>query len=195
MAKLSTINLSARAEAGAVFILRDYTAPIVNDTDSEDDGKRPALLGADGTRAFVVLRGIDSPRVQAARAKAQAAFQDRVTARALASQHGSKKKRGADLAEALTATADDIALQESQDIEELVAATISWSGLEQDDGSPWPCEPSNARALWAADPANREAARQFMRDREDFFANAWQPAATLPLTDSGSLAPSLPPAD
>lgn len=188
--RFATLNLAARADEGAPFLVRDYAAPLVTAEEADESphfvaGEYPPMLGSDGQPWVIRFRGADSPRARAARAGAQARFQDMITARALAESGKKGKSRNA-----LSLRPEDITAQETADVDELVAVTVSWT-IEADEGGAFECTEANARWLYEANPALREDAMRFIRDRARFFAAASTPVGAPPLTGSASPAPSI----
>lgn len=158
MAKISTLQFTRRAEAGAVLTVQDPANP-----------EQP-LLGADGAPATLTLLGTDSSvakRFQQARA---ALMQSRLYASAF-----SAKGKTADASPEVTPA--DVAEQEEAELDLLVALTTAWSGFEDDEGVPVLCTPDTVRALYEQCPPIRAQAYAFVSDRARFFASSATPSA------------------
>lgn len=168
MAQVRAFKLADRAAQGAVLALRDTTAQ------RNSDGESPLILSpATGAPVTLTLLGADSPQARRIDYRTRAAFQTRVLTRATSG----KKSAGI--------TADDIADQETQEIELLAALTIDWSGVIDADGAPCPCTLDNARDLYTGDADIREQALLFVGDRTRFFAPSSTPSAPTPSISSG----------
>ncbi|MBY0490627.1 MAG: hypothetical protein K2R93_12365 [Gemmatimonadaceae bacterium] len=166
MAKISTLQFTRRAEAGAECPLMDPLAP-----------EQP-LLGADGVQANLILLGTDSAvakRHQQARA---ALMQSRLYASAF-SQKTDKTEVAPEV------TAEDVAEQEAAELDLLVALTVGWRGFEDDEGAPVPCTSATVRALYEQCPPIRAQALTFVTDRARFFAASATPSApSLPIASA-----------
>lgn len=53
----------------------------------------------------------------------------------------------------------------------LAASTVAWSGFNDGDGQPVPCNPANALVLYKTYPAIREQADRFISDRANFLGS------------------------
>ena len=164
MARLGSLDLVARAEAGVALIMRDETAPV------GANGLFPALLAADGTPATVTLLGVDSRTWKkqdwALRAK-------RENAAAAKSAGG-----------ASPVTADEEAEKDAENLDRMVAMVKDWHGFEDDTDAPVPFTADAVRALFTANPTLYAQATLFVYRRADFFARAKTPSAPALLTSS-----------
>ena len=61
---------------------------------------------------------------------------------------------------------------EDDALEIMAACTKAWKGLENDDGSEFPCSFENAKALYKAYPELYERCGRFSMTRANFFTNA-----------------------
>ena len=166
MAKLARLNLAAAANRGTPFT---PTYPVLG-----EDGEYPPILGADGAPATITLRGADSDVARRLTRQHRATMQNRMAALAF----GGKQQTAL--------TEQDIAEQEAHDLELVIACTIAWTGIEDDDDQPIPCTPENARRLYEAAPYLVEQAMRHLRDRSRFFAPSSTPSAAPSTTDSAS---------
>ena len=83
-------------------------------------------------------------------------------------------------------TAEDIAEQEADDLETLVALTVAWHGFEDSDDKPLPFSPDAVRSLYASSPMIREQALEFIGQRANFFDKSPTPSARSLSISSGS---------
>jgi hypothetical protein len=178
MARIEKLNILTRATAGAAMIVRDLTG------EPNDDGEAPALLAVDGTPATLTLLGADSPQAKRQGYHKQAAAQNRLYANAFS---GKKGKKGA------TVTPDDIAEQEADDLETLVALTVGWHGFEDSNDKPIAFSAEEVRSLYASSPMIREQALEFISQRANFFEKSPTRFAISSSTNSSSAA-EMPPA-
>lgn len=167
MAKIASLKLATKAEAGATMIVRDPFG------EPDDEGEIPALLAADGTPATLTLLGADSEVARRLDFRRAAAAQNRLYAQAFG-----KGKRQA------VVTAEDIAEQATHDLEKLVTLTVGWHGFEDEDGDPLPFTADAVRELYAQNPFIREQALSFIADRSRFFGQFSTPSAPSSSTTS-----------
>lgn len=66
-------------------------------------------------------------------------------------------------------TLDDPEAEEDARLEELVARTLAWTGMADDDGKEMPCTPDNARKLYAGVTWLRLQLMGAMNDRANFI--------------------------
>ncbi len=177
MARLEKLNILTRATAGATMIVRDVHG------EPNDDGDAPTLLAIDGTPASLTLLGADSPQAKRQGYHKQAAAQNRLYANAFS---GKKNKRGA------TVTPDDIAEQEADDLETLVALTVDWHGFEDSNDKPIAFSADAVRSLYASSPMVREQALDFINSRANFFEKSPTRSASSLSISSGSAAETPP---
>lgn len=170
MARIGKLNILTLAAVGATMIVRDLTG------ETNDEGEAPALLAVDGTPATLTLLGADSPTAKRQGYHKQAAAQNRLYANAFSG----KKKRGA------TVTPDDIAEQEADDLETLVALTVGWHGFEDSNDKPIPFSADEVRSLYASSPMIREQALEFINQRANFFDKSPTRSANSSSISSGS---------
>lgn len=155
MAKLSTLKLSTRAEAGATMIVRNFLAK------PDKDGVLPPMLARDGTPCTITFMGIDSPTARRLRHERSAAKRN-----AMLTAMYAKAEAGGELQ---VASAEQEAEDEAQSVEDLVALTLDWHGFEDDDDTPLPCTTEHTTALFAQCQPIRDQASQFLYNRADFF--------------------------
>lgn len=165
MAKLSSLQLTTRAEVGATMIVRDFLAK------PDDKGQLPPLLARDGTPCTITFMGIDSPVARRLRHERRAASRNAM----LAAMY-TKAESGGELQ---VATADAEAEAEQHSVAELVGLTLAWHGFEDDDDVPLPCTPEHTEALFAQCDPIREQASRFIYDRADFFGASASGSAPL----------------
>jgi hypothetical protein len=166
MAKIGTLKLKTKADAGATMIVRDPFGEM------GEDGEYPALLAADGTPATLTLLGADSDTARTLDFRRAAAAQNRLYA-----TMNSKAKKGA------VVTAEDVADQAAHDLDRLVTLTVGWHGFEDEAGEPLPFTAEAIRDLYAENPFIREQALVFVSDRARFFA----PSSTLSAPSSSTI--------
>lgn len=166
MARLTARNLVGIANIGAVMIVRDETQK------RDENGEFPPLLGADGSPSTLTLMGADSTLSRRIGLAQRAKAQNRAFQKAMS------KKGSADV------TADDVAQQDNEDVEELVASTTAWSGFEDEHDAPLPCAPEHVQALYTNDPSIRAQAQRFVNNRADFLARSTTSSA--PSVPTGS---------
>lgn len=150
MAKLSTLDLVARANAGTTF---SPTYPALD----ADTGKYAPILSADGTPATLTMLGSDSDIAKRLNRQQRATLQNRLSAMAFRGE----KQEGL--------TEDDLAAQEAHDLEIVIACTVAWTGFEDDDDDATPCTPETVRAVYESAPYLVEQAMRHLRDRSRFF--------------------------
>jgi hypothetical protein len=153
MAKLSSLDLTTRANVGTTF------TPHLPVLDAATGEYKP-ILGADGTPATITLLGADSDVAKRLTRRQRAHLQNRMSALAFRGE----KQDGL--------TEEDIAAQEEHDLEIVVACTAAWSGFEDDHDVPLPCTESNVRALYVSAPYLVEQAMRHLRDRGRFFVQS-----------------------
>lgn len=160
MAKLRTLKLVDQAAAGAVCIVRDRFAPVVN-------GEFPPLLAADGSPVTLTLLGADSPAAKRLGYQRAAQAQNRLYASAFGKQKDAT----------IVVTPDDVAEQAAFDLERLVTLTIDWHGFEDDEDQPVAFSKELVRELYEQNPDIREQAMAFVEDRATFFGRSSTPSA------------------
>jgi hypothetical protein len=164
MAKLSTIDITTRANAGTTFTPHLPTLT--------PQGDYELIYGADGTPATITLLGADSTVARRLTRQQRATLQNRMAGMAFSG----KKQDG--LTEA------DIAAQEAHDLDLVVACTVAWTGFEDEHDTPLPCTEDHVRALYEAAPYLVDQALRHLRDRGRFFGPSSTPSEPLPPTDS-----------
>lgn len=171
MARISSLRLKQRAEAGAALIIRDWSGK-----PDEKTGELPPLLSKRGTPVTITVQGIDSP-----------------TARRLANRRAAKLQSQAYQTVAVGGNAAqievseaDIAEIEATTISDLCELTLSWDGFEDDHDEDLPCTADNARELYEQCVPIRDQVYGFYRDRARFFASSAAPSVRTPNISSPS---------
>lgn len=165
MAKLSTIDITTRANAGTTFTPQLPTLSA--------HGEYEPIRGADGTPATITLLGADSAVAKRLTRQQRATLQNRMAGMAFSG----KKQDGL--------TESDIEAQEAYDLDLVVACTVAWTGFEDDDDAPLPCTEAHVRALYEAAPYLVDQALRHLRDRSRFFGPSLSPSGPpLPIASA-----------
>lgn len=177
MAKFSSRNLTARANAGATCRFRDETRPRQIDEalkGTPEFGQHPLLMGIDGEPSTISFYGLDSDVARRMQFIARAEFQSALIA---AQAAGEKIDH---------ISADDLEREDAANFDLVCALAFAWRGWEDDDDVPILFSPDKVRELFTNDRALYLQALAFLRERDRFFASPASGSSTPSLKLSGS---------
>lgn len=176
MARISSLSARSMSHTGARMTLLDYSAEGL--AHFEEHGEHRPLLGKDGTPAYLIILGADSDVAKRIDYDRQAEAQNRVYQQAMAiAAERSSTRRGRKTVKVDTTvsttlvTAEDIAEQEQRALEKIVALTVGWGGIEDENDNPLEFSADAVRDLYLNSPEHRDDALQFHLEKENFFAD------------------------